>query len=62
MMIAPHKNARTTPAIRAKMAQSPDSVTTPAQRYSVSESTARKWKRETPLRMHLTHRIACKRH
>ena len=44
MMIALHKNARTTPAIRAEMAQSPDSVATLARRYSVSESTARKWK------------------
>lgn len=48
MMIALHKNARTTPTIRAEMAQSPDSVATLARRYSVSESTARKWKsRET---------------
>jgi transposase InsO family protein len=44
MMIALHKNARTTPAIRAEMALSGDSVSTLAQRYSVSESTARKWK------------------
>ena len=44
MMIALHNNARTTPAIRAEMAQSPDPGATIARRYSVSESTARKWK------------------
>ena len=39
-----HKLARTTPAIRAEMALSADSVAVLACRHGVSESTARKWK------------------
>jgi transposase InsO family protein len=44
MMIALHKNARTTPATRAEMAASSASVHVLAKQYGVSESTARKWK------------------
>ena len=47
MMIALHKNARTTPAIRAEIAASPDSIVVLARRYSISEETARKWKKRT---------------
>jgi hypothetical protein len=39
MMIALHKNARTTPAIRAEMATSSQTAATLALSYGVSEST-----------------------
>ena len=45
MMIALHKNAATTPAIRRKIAQSDEAVAVLAMRYSVSEDTVRKWKK-----------------
>ena len=44
MMIALHKNARTTPATRAEIAASSVPVSVLAKQYGVSESTARKWK------------------
>lgn len=44
MMIALHKNARTTPVVRVEMGASSASVATLAKQYGVSESTARKWK------------------
>ena len=59
MMIALHKNARTTPAIRAEIAASTDSVVALAQRYGISEETARKWKRRTSVHdaSHTPHRL-----
>ena len=59
MMIALHKNARTTPAIRAEIASSTDSVVALAQRYGISEETARKWKRRTSVHdaSHTPHRL-----
>jgi transposase-like protein len=47
MMIVLHKNVRTTPAIRAEIAASSDSIAALAQRYGISEETARKWKKRT---------------
>jgi hypothetical protein len=44
MMIALHKNARTTPAIRAEIAASSETAATLALRYGVSEGTFYKWK------------------
>lgn len=44
MMIALHKNARTTPAIRAQIAASTDTAATLARRYGIGAATARKWK------------------
>ena len=44
MMIALHKNARTTPATRAEMAASAQTAATLALRYGVSEGTVYKWK------------------
>ena len=44
MMIALHKNARTTPAIRAEIAASTESVATLAARYHVGQGTIRRWK------------------
>ncbi len=59
MMIALQKNAWTTPAIRAEIAVSPDSVAALAQRYGISEETARKWKNRTSLHdaSHTPHRL-----
>jgi transposase-like protein len=44
MMIALHKNARTTPATRAEMAASTETAATLALRFGVSEGTVYKWK------------------
>ena len=44
MHIQLHKNARTTPAIRAEMQQSSLSERQLAERFNVSRTTARKWK------------------
>ena len=44
MMIALHKNARTTPATRAEIAASLETAATLALRYGVSEGTVYKWK------------------
>jgi transposase InsO family protein len=44
MYIRLHKNARTTPAIRAEIAASRDSVATLAARYHVGEGTIRRWR------------------
>lgn len=59
MKIALHKNARTTPAIRAEIASSGDSVVALAQRYGISEETARKWKKRTSVHdaSHTPHRL-----
>ena len=59
MMIAWHKNAATTPAIRRKIAQSDDPVAVLAMRYSVSEDTVRKWKKRDSFedRSHTAHRL-----
>jgi len=60
MMIALHKNARTTPAIRAEIAASKESARVLAQRYGVTEATIYKWKSATPSSIARTPRTACK--
>lgn len=59
MIIALHKNARTTPAIRAEIASSPDSVATLAARYGVGEMTIRRWRKRTVFTdaSHTAHRL-----
>ena len=59
MMIALHKNARTTPAVRAEIAASPEPVARLAERYGVSEDTVRKWKSRTDFNdaSHTAHRL-----
>ena len=59
MLIALHKQARTTPAVRAEIAASSEPVAVLAQRYNVSEMTVRKWKsRDSVLdRSHTAHRL-----
>jgi hypothetical protein len=44
MIISPHKNARTTPDIRAEIAASKDSVTVLAVRYGVGQRTICRWR------------------
>ena len=43
MNIKLHKNARTTPAVRAHMAASTDRACVLASRYGVTEATIYKW-------------------
>lgn len=45
MMIALHKNARTTPAVRAEIAASAQPASVLAQRFGITEQTVYKWKR-----------------
>ena len=47
MHIRLHKNARTTPATRAEIAASDDSVATLAARYHVGEGTIRHWRKRS---------------
>ncbi|MDR3352474.1 MAG: IS481 family transposase, partial [Zoogloeaceae bacterium] len=42
-----HKNARTTPAVRAEIAASTEGVSALARRYGVGRVTVRKWKHRT---------------
>ena len=60
MLITLHKNARTTPAIRAEIAASNESTRALAKRFGVSELTIAKWRKRASvndLRIGLT---ACK--
>jgi transposase InsO family protein len=59
MMIALHKNARTTPAIRAEIAASSDSAQVMADRYGVSLMTVYKWMRRPSTQdlPHTAHRL-----
>lgn len=59
MMIALHKNARTTPAIRAEIATSSASAAILAQRFGVTEATVYKWKKRTSFQdcSHTAHRL-----
>ena len=43
MMIALHKNARTTPAVREEIAASTETAVVLAARYGVTEQTIYKW-------------------
>ena len=45
MLIALHKHARTTPAVRAEIAASTETAPVLAQRYGISEQTVYKWKK-----------------
>ena len=59
MMISLHKNARTTPAVRAQIAISTDSAASLAARFSVTEATVYKWKQREHFqdRSHTAHRL-----
>ncbi len=47
-MLTIHPNARTTPAVRAEIARSPDRSGVLASRYGVSAETIRKWRKRGP--------------
>src|SRR3954468_24600702 len=47
-MLAIHPQARTTPAVRAEIARSPESSGVLAKRYGVSSETIRKWRKRGP--------------
>src|SRR3954454_20123675 len=47
-MLAIHPKARTTPAVRAEIARSPEPSGVLAKRYGVSAETIRKWRRRGP--------------
>lgn len=59
MHITLHKNARTTPAVRAEIAASCESARVLAQRYGISEQTVYKWKKRTSFHdlPHTAHRL-----
>lgn len=59
MLIALHKNARTTPAVRAEIAASSETAPVLAQRYGITEQTVYKWKKREVFgdRSHTAHRL-----
>ncbi len=59
MLIALHKNARTTPAVRAEIAASNETASVLAQRYGITEQTVYKWKKRNVFgdRSHTAHRL-----
>ena len=59
MMIALHKQARTTPAVRAEIAASSESAASLAARFGVTEPTIYKWKSRDSVhdRSHTAHRL-----
>lgn len=59
MLIALHKNARTTPAVRAEIAASDETASALAQRFGITEQTVYKWKKREVFgdRSHPAHRL-----
>ena len=59
MLIALHKNARTTPAVRAEIAASSETAPVLAQRFGITEQTVYKWKKRSVFggRSHMAHRL-----
>ena len=59
MQIALHKNACTTPAVRAEIAASIESAHVLATRYVITEQTVYKWKKRSCVhdRSHTAHRL-----
>lgn len=59
MLIALHKQARTTPKTRAEIANSDEPVAALARRYNVTEATIRKWQSRDSFedRSHTAHRL-----
>ena len=59
MIVKLHKNARTTPAIRAQLAASNDPVAVLAKRFNLAPNTVRKWQSRTDFndRSHTAHNL-----
>ena len=59
MLIALHKNARTTPAVRAEIAVSGETASVLARRFGITEQTVYKWKKRSVFgdRSHTAHRL-----
>ena len=59
MLIALHKNARTTLAVRAEIAASNETASVLAQRFGITEQTVYKWKKREAFgdRSHTAHRL-----
>jgi hypothetical protein len=59
MMIALHKNATTTPAVRAQIQQSSASEHALAEQYGISRTTVQRWKLRDSMedRSHTPHRL-----
>jgi hypothetical protein len=59
MLIALHKNARTTPAVRAEIAASDETASVLAQRFGITEQTVYKWKKRSVFadRSHTAHHL-----
>lgn len=59
MLIALHKDARTTPAVRAEIAASDDTASVLARRHGITEQTVYKWKKRAVFgdRSHTAHRL-----
>jgi len=59
MLIAFHRNARTTPAVREQIAASHEPVSVLAKRFGVTPATVYKWKnRDSAMdRSHIAHRL-----
>jgi len=59
MLIALHKNARTTPAVRAEIAASHEIASVLAQRFGITEQTVYKWKKRSVFadRSHTAHHL-----
>ena len=59
MLIALHKNARTTPAVRAEIAASNEPANVLALRFGITEQTVYKWKKRDVFadRSHTAHHL-----
>ncbi len=59
MLIALHKNARTTPAVRAEIAASDEPASVLARRFGITEQTVYKWKKRSVFadRSHTAHHL-----
>ena len=59
MQITLHKNARTTPAVRAQIAASDETASALAKRFGITEQTVYKWKKRQSVqdRSHTAHRL-----
>ena len=59
MIVKLHKNARTTPAIRAQLAASNEPVAVLAKRFNLAPNTVRKWQARTDFndRSHTAHNL-----